>query len=97
MMFASESREFYLLEDENARRSDNVDTATASSGDSKANLSSTGTINCKAEYLISQLNAANIKKLAAVLVLAFIIFHGFLHWQYGRCSFHIHLWLLHSE
>ncbi|XP_036319275.1 N-acetylneuraminate 9-O-acetyltransferase [Rhagoletis pomonella] len=40
----------------------------------------------KAEHLIQQLNAANAKKVALLMVLGFVAYHGILHWQYGSDS-----------
>lgn len=38
----------------------------------------------KAENLIHILNVKNAKKVCVLLVLGFIIFHGYLHFQYGN-------------
>ena len=38
----------------------------------------------KAEHLIQQLNANNAKKVALLLVLGFVAYHGILNWQYGK-------------
>lgn len=92
-MYTNDSRDIYLLEDEDGRY-DKVDSTTNSENNNTQPLlatnantyPSTSHFNSRAEYLISQLNATNIKKIAASLVLAFIVLHGFLHWQYGRCS-----------
>lgn len=37
----------------------------------------------KAEYIIQQLNAANAKKVAVLLVVGFICYHGLIHLRYG--------------
>lgn len=93
-MYTSDSRDIYLLEDEDEDNHYdkldpviNNDNSNNQSATSPNAYPSSSHINCKAEYLISQLNATNIKKLAVTLVLAFIVLHGFLHWQYGICSF----------
>lgn len=38
----------------------------------------------KAEHLIQQLTATNAKKVALLLVLGFVAYHGILNWQYGK-------------
>lgn len=38
----------------------------------------------KAEYYIQQLNVNNAKKVALVLVLGFICYHGLIHLRYGQ-------------
>ncbi|XP_018798527.1 PREDICTED: CAS1 domain-containing protein 1 [Bactrocera latifrons] len=40
----------------------------------------------KAERLIQELNANNAKKVALLLVLGFVAYHGILNWQYGSDS-----------
>uniref|UniRef100_W8BGX7 CAS1 domain-containing protein 1 n=1 Tax=Ceratitis capitata TaxID=7213 RepID=W8BGX7_CERCA len=40
----------------------------------------------KAEHLIQQLNATNAKKVALLMVLGFVAYHGILNWQYGSDS-----------
>lgn len=40
----------------------------------------------KAEYYIHQLNVTNAKKVAFVLVLGFICYHGLIHLRYGTDS-----------
>lgn len=37
----------------------------------------------RAEYLIQQINANNAKKIAVILVIGFIAYHGLIHLQYG--------------
>lgn len=37
----------------------------------------------KAEYLIQQLNVTNAKKVAVLMVLGFIAYHGVIHLRYG--------------
>lgn len=38
----------------------------------------------KAEYIIQQLNVSNAKKIALMMVLAFMVYHGLLHLRYGE-------------
>lgn len=38
----------------------------------------------KAEYIIQQLNNNNAKKIAFLLVLGFIGYHGLIHLRYGK-------------
>lgn len=38
----------------------------------------------KAEQIIQQLNAANAKKVALLMVLGFIIYHGLIHLRFGK-------------
>lgn len=38
----------------------------------------------KAEYFIAQLNVTNAKKVAALMVLGFICYHGLIHLHYGE-------------
>ncbi|XP_055704657.1 N-acetylneuraminate 9-O-acetyltransferase isoform X1 [Phlebotomus papatasi] len=40
----------------------------------------------KAEYIIQQLNVGNAKKIALMMVLAFMAYHGLLHLRYGTDS-----------
>lgn len=37
-----------------------------------------------AERIIEQINSANAKKIALLLVIGFAIYHGLLHIQYGN-------------
>lgn len=37
----------------------------------------------KADLFIEQLNATNAKKVALLLVLGFVLYHGLLNWNYG--------------
>lgn len=37
----------------------------------------------KADLFIEQLNSTNAKKVALLLVLGFIVYHGLLNWNYG--------------
>lgn len=37
----------------------------------------------KAEYLIQQLNVTNAKKVAILMVIGFIAYHGVIHLRYG--------------
>lgn len=37
----------------------------------------------KAEYFIAQLNVTNAKKVAALMVIGFICYHGLIHLHYG--------------
>lgn len=61
---------------------------TSNSSVAAANSSSSVSVsNSKAEYLITQLNAANAKKLAVLVVIGFIAYHGILNWQYGECGY----------
>lgn len=50
-------------------------------GGGTTNSSSTPT---KAEYFIAQLNVTNAKKVAALMVLGFICYHGLIHLHYGE-------------
>lgn len=43
----------------------------------------------KAEYLIKQLNVTNAKKIALLLVLCFIGYHGLIHLRYGMTPFRL--------
>lgn len=38
----------------------------------------------RAEYIIQQLNATNAKKVALLLVLGFIVYHGLIHLRFGE-------------
>lgn len=38
----------------------------------------------KAEQLIDQINADNAKRIALLLVIGFVIYHGVLHLRYGK-------------
>lgn len=38
----------------------------------------------KAEYIISQINVYNAKKVACLMVFGFIIYHGLIHIHYGE-------------
>lgn len=38
----------------------------------------------KADLFMEQLNATNAKKVALLLVLGFILYHGLLNWNYGK-------------
>lgn len=40
----------------------------------------------KADLFIEQLNATNAKKVALLLVLGFVLYHGLLNWNYGELS-----------
>ncbi|KAH8415359.1 hypothetical protein KR222_005093 [Zaprionus bogoriensis] len=40
----------------------------------------------RADYLMEQLNATNAKKVALLLVLGFVLYHGLLNWNYGDDS-----------
>lgn len=40
----------------------------------------------KADLFIEQLNATNAKKVALLLVLGFVLYHGLLNWNYGKLS-----------
>lgn len=42
----------------------------------------------KAEYIIQQLNATNAKKVALLLVVGFICYHGLIHLRYGKSMVH---------
>jgi len=50
----------------------------------------------KADIFMEQLNATNAKKVALLLVLGFIVYHGLLNWNYGgskvtnKASHYIH-------
>lgn len=39
-----------------------------------------------AEYLIGQLNVTNAKKVAVLMVLGFMCYHGLIHLRYGMNS-----------
>lgn len=45
----------------------------------------TGNESSRAEYLIGQLNVTNAKKVAVLMVLGFICYHGLIHLRYGLC------------
>jgi len=38
----------------------------------------------KADLFMEQLNATNAKKVALLLVLGFVVYHGLLNWNYGE-------------
>lgn len=38
----------------------------------------------KADLFIEQLNATNAKKVALLIVLGFVLYHGLLNWNYGE-------------
>lgn len=40
----------------------------------------------KADLFMEQLNATNAKKVALLLVLGFVLYHGLLNWNYGALS-----------
>jgi len=41
----------------------------------------------RVEYLIQQLNVSNAKKVALLMVIGFIAYHGIIHLNYGMCLF----------
>lgn len=38
----------------------------------------------QAEYIIQQINVNNAKKIALLVVIGFIVYHGLIHIRYGK-------------